>query len=507
MMHVCVAEEGSGDVLKLFLQADRKSAQTLRQHLPPIIDGVEALAPDDHADPRLARSARDPAEARPAQYLTIGVVMSGAEDISPERIKVVQARFPGPLEADSVFLLPPRATDFTGFESWCAARVRTMLDFLLSEYAAGQLATAGLRRHTEQLERSLAQAEAIFAEFRRQPLKLAYRAERAGTHALPLLWSEGGGPRSLEIRQTLRRQIANIRYIDVFFNGEGRNLEGTARFIARAAWSGKLLCDASVDLKDLGRSWTQFRCDPLDSGDEEPLAIELDLSGPDLGWLVPAFSHACPLPEDCATIVGHSPIGRPLAMQIWSGIPGIEPPAHTVASGEIEGAGPANVISIAPEQLGTAELVSKVPADLTFMPVSYDTATQSLLVHPLGPRPTVAVLPSRWVANLSSLSAIVQVPDAGAQPTEFAMLALPSSGWGRGSDAAEDVDLAAATWHEFKAREWGEIELNFPRPLDGEVRIYLLTRTRSDNYNYTSAFFRGLKMTCGASGDADRPRE
>jgi hypothetical protein len=223
-------------VLKLILQADRKSAQALRQRLPPLIDALETLVLDGGMD----QSGRphDPAEARPGQGVTIGIVLSEAANVSPDRLQRLRDRFPGGLAIDSVFALPSRFTDLTGFETWCAARVRTMLDFLLAEYAAGQLAAAGLRRRTEELERSLAAAEETFAEFRREPLKLAYRAERAGTYALPLMASDDDGPQSLEIHQTLRRTIANIRYIDVFFNGDSRDLEGTARFTARAAWSG-----------------------------------------------------------------------------------------------------------------------------------------------------------------------------------------------------------------------------------------------------------------------------
>jgi hypothetical protein len=500
-------------VLKLLLQADRKSAQTLKQHLPLIIDGVEALASEADSDPRLASAANCQTAKLSGRDMMIGIVLSETDNVSADRLHLLQQRFPGRLAIDSVFVLPPRPSDYTAFETWCATRAKTMLEFVLGEYAASQLATAGLRRHTEQLERSLAQAETVFTEFRREPLKLAYRAERAGTYALPLLRSEETGPQSLKVHQTVRRHIANIRYIDVFFNGDHRNVEGTVRFTVQAAWSGKVLCDASVDLCDLGPSWTQFRCEPLACEDEQPLAIELHMSGPDLGWLSPAFSHVSPIPEECATIAGHNPIGRPLALQIWSGIPGIEQRLHAGSFGASQAADPAgfgpavaNSLSIAPEQLGRAELASKLPADLTFAPVNYDTATQSLLVHPLGFRPTVARLPPMSVSNLSALSAIVQLNDPNAQPTEFALTALPASGRGRVSASwppSEDIDLSGVTWHEFKAREWGEVEVCFPQHLDGEIQIYLLTRTRSDSYNYTSAWFRGLKMTCWPVGGAE----
>ena len=495
--------------MKLFLQADRKSSQALKHRLPPIIDAIEALAEDDLADQLLAGSGPDPVAMRPTRHLTIGFVLSETETPSADRLTLLAARFPPPLEIGSVFVLP-RVPDFTAFEAWCATRVRTMLDYLLGEYAASQLATAGLRRQTEQLERSLAQAEATFIEFRREPLKLAYRAERAGSFALPRPLSDDGGPQSLEIRQTLHGHIANVRYIDVQFNGDASNLEGTVRFTARGAWSGKLLCDSTADIRDLAPGWTQFRCDPLDGGDEEPLAIELHMSGPDLGWLMPGFSHISPVPDDCASIVGHDPIGRPLALRVWSGIPGIESPPRAGSpgpgNGNKSGAGRANILSIAPEQLGMAELVSKLPPELEFAPVSYNAATQSLLVHPLGHRPTVARLPPISVTNLSALSAIVQLTEPEAQPTDFGLLALPSSGRGRAMGArpaSEDIDLDGVIWHEFRAREWGEIELHFPEPRHGEVRIHLLTRTLSDNHDYTSAYFRGLKLTCGPSAGAE----
>ncbi len=491
-------------MLKLLLQADRKSEQALKKRLPPIIDGIEPLTSADLAGQLFAWSSRDRSATEADQCLTVGIVMESAEDTSREAL---QSSFPGQLETDSVFVLPPRVTDFSGFEAWCAARVKRVLDVLLGQYVASQLATASLRRHTEQLERSLEQAEAVFTEFRREPLKLAYRTERAGTYALPLMGSNEGGQRSLEVNQTLRRHIPNIRYIDVFFNGDGRNLEGTIRFTARGAWSEKVLCDASIDVKEIGPGWTRFKCDPLESGDEEPLVIELHLSGSELGWIAPAFSHPSPVEEECATIAGYSPIGRPLAMQIWSGIAGIEAPAAMRENGQAHDAAAATILAIASEQLGMAEMISKLPPALTFSPVSYDGTTQSLLVHPLGTRPTVVRLPSLTVSGLSSLSAIVQLRDANAQPTEFGLFVSPAADRGRtfnGRSTGEDIDLASVAWHKFNAREWGEIELNLPAMLDGDIHIYLLTRTLTENYNYTSAWFRGLRMTCRNSIAADR---
>lgn len=500
-------------MLKLLLQADRKSAQILKQRLPPIIDKVEALASESHSSNPLPSCANGQATKLSGRDMTIGVVVSKANNLSDDRLQLLQQRFPGQLAVDSVFVLPSGQSDHAAFEAWCASRAKTMLDFVLGEYAASQLATAGLRQHTEQLERSLAQAEAIFIDFRREPLKLAYRTDRVGTYALPLLRSDEIGPQSLEVRQRVRRCIPNIRYIDVFFNGDRRNVEGTVRFTVQAAWSGRVLCDASVDLRDLSPNWTQFRCEPLAGGDKEPLAIELLMSGPDLGWVTPAFSHPSPIPEECAIIAGQHPIGRPLALQIWSGIPGIEPPQRAGSFGgraaaDSTGLGPAaaNSLSITLEQLSRAELASKLPADLTFAPVNYDAATQSLLVHPLGFRPTVARLPPMSVFNLSALSATVQLTEPNAQPTEFALVALPSSsGVSASRRPSDDIDFSGVTWHEFKAREWGEIEICFPQRLNGEIHIYLLTRTQTDNYDYTSAWFRGLRMTCWPDSAAEQP--
>ncbi len=494
-------------MLKLFLHADRAALQTLARHLPPILDRIEALAADDRNDQLLAWSTPDPAGKEPAQSPAIGIVTSGVLKTSPDRLASLRARFPGRLAADSVFVLPPRTTDFLDFEGWCNSRVKAVLDYLLGEHVASQLAAAVLRRNTEQLERSLAQAETIFTEFRREPLKLAYRAERTGTYALPL--PDESGPRLLEIRQTIHQQIANVRYIDIFFNSEGHNLEGTVRLTVKGAWSGKVLCDASVDVRDIRHGWTQFRCTPLGSGDEESLAVELNVAGSDLGWITPAFSHMSPVSNDCATMANYGPIWRPLAMQIWSGIFGIESPAHANAAGLPSYPGPSTVLGISPDQLGFAELLSALPPDLNFAPVAYDATTQSLLVHPLGhKRTTVARLPSLLVSNMTALSAIVQLTHPDAQPTEFALFALPASR--RGPEPGligDDIPFSRIVWHELKGREWGEVEVTFPEPLDGMVQIHLMTRTRYEEYGYTSAWFRGLRMTCRTSKGADRSPE
>jgi hypothetical protein len=142
---------------------------------------------------------------------------------------------------------------------------------------------------------------------------------------------------------------------------------------------------------------------------------------------------------------------------------------------------------------------SAAGTDLGFAPVAYEAASQSMLVHPLGCSPTVARLPALRVSGLKSVSALVQLRRPDARPTDFAILAMSAAARPpRLQDLSDSTGPLAASlnWLQLHGGEWGEVSCELAEPLSDQVDIYLMTRNRTDDYNFSWAFFRGLQLVC-----------
>jgi hypothetical protein len=395
---------------------------------------------------------------------------------------------PDSLREEGIFTVTPRSGPAA--VDWCWRRLCRLNEFLLREYARGQIALAGYREREAQLERSLAYAEAAFIDFRKEPLKLALRLEPSGVYLRPAAGAPDG---QITVSQTINTLFSNIVYIDVFFSRDGAALQGEARFTARAAWSGAVICDTAFAVSTIRQGWKRFFCQAENPVAREPVQIELSLNPAEPASVLPGLSSPSPLPEDCAHQDGAGSTGRPLALQIWSGIAGLRYPRHfnaVPAAGNT--APPLEITSVPVDFLLTASpfLVSR--QDLDFVPVSYESETQSLLVHPLGLSPTAAKLPSLHVKNLKSVTALVQLRRLDAQATDFAILALPASDRAPRADKREFEDRI--TWLHLKGGEWGDLRYELSETLSGEVDLFLLTRNRTDDYNFSWAFFRGLQL-------------
>jgi hypothetical protein len=95
----------------------------------------------------------------------------------------------------------------------------------------------------------------------------------------------------------------------------------------------------------------------------------------------------------------------------------------------------------------------------------------------------------------------VHIRHQEAQPTECAIMVAEASARpprftedGRSGQGGFDE----LHWTGINGGEWGELQADLGHPVTGEVDIYLLSRSKTENHHFCWAFFRGVRMVCGA---------
>lgn len=422
----------------------------------------------------------------PAGSICLGALLApGREDAAT----ALAALLPEALREDAIFSVTKES--LPGLAGWCWRRMTLLLGAALTAQASSQLASANLRAHTEALEQSLALAEAAFADFRKEPLRLGLQLEPGFVYAEPPA-SPPGEPSSLELSQEVPVALGNVMYLDLFFAQAGAGLAGQGRLVATAASSGALLCDHSFPLTDIVQGWNRFVCVPEATQRKQPLRLALSLHAPRPIETKPGLAAPLPDPALCAQVEGGGIATRPLALRAWCGIAGLRYPrqAGTLGPAPAPAAGEAELLSLPAELVAGATVCQTGRETPDFSAVSYEAETQSLLVHPLGRAPTVAKLARVKVSGLTAVTALAQLRHFDAQPTDFALFAQ-AAGQVIRFDSASPL-----TWLHLQAGEWGDVRYALPEPLDGMADIYMLTRNQSDDYHLSWAFFRGLQLTC-----------
>ena len=399
------------------------------------------------------------------------------------------ALLPEALREDALFFVTK--ANLPALADWCWRRMALLLGAALSAQAASQLASATLRAHTAELEHALALAEASFADFRKEPLRLGLQLEPGFVYAEPPS-SPPDEPSRLELRQDIAVPLGNVILLDLFFAQAGNGAPGHGRLTVAAAHSGALLCNHEFDLADIVQGWNRFACIPEATRRKQPLRLGLSLHAPRQIETKPGLAAPLPDPALCARIEGGTAFTRPLAMRVWCGIAGLRYPRQIGILGPAEAppASAAEILSLPAELVATASLCQAGRETPDFSPVSYEAETQSLLVHPLGRIPTVARVARVKVNGLTGLAALAQLRHFEAQPADFALFAQPSSQTTR-FDATLPLN-----WLHLQAGEWGDVRCTLPEPLTGLVDIFLLTRNQTDDSHLSWAFFRGLQLVC-----------
>lgn len=141
---------------------------------------------------------------------------------------------------------------------------------------------------------------------------------------------------------------------------------------------------------------------------------------PDLGLGVPN-----PIAEACLSVVGGGPLIRPLAMKIWAGLPGIQPPLLSNVVLPAARAGRRAVL-VPKEAYRAAEETNRDPAREGFDLVAVVQEGRELQVHPLEGRLTIARLAGVLPREACFVFATLRSAHESAPPMEVACVCAAS---------------------------------------------------------------------------------
>ncbi|NGM35613.1 hypothetical protein G4G93_17085 [Methylobacterium sp. DB0501] len=417
---------------------------------------------------------------------TIGFII--ASELDEDLKDRIEAVLPEIARPGSILSVSETEIGRATVEGWCWERVGSLFTDVMKSYARSNLAQATLRANNHRLEKVLQALEDPIRAIGPMSDRLVYRVEPA---AYPVHRQPTGEDESILISQNLSGEIPSIKSIEFFMSRDADEEDGSVNFKAIRSHSGNLICDVNIPLSAIRRGWNNVQCTETYGGKREPVRVEVTLSGEGARSVFLALGQPNPIREECASISTNDMNDRPLAIQVWSGMPAFLPLAGARAP-TVEAAVAAK--SIPAVVMSRAELFHQASGIADFNTVAFDEETKSLLVHPLGLAPTISCLRSIGASGYRKILAVVELRNKDAQATEFAVFSAS------GLPAAAIIDtenpdfLQYVKWNAFKAGEWGEFEVEIA-PMNADIiDIYLLTRNRTENYNLSWAYFRSITL-------------
>jgi hypothetical protein len=198
----------------------------------------------------------------------------------------------------------------------------------------------------------------------------------------------------------------------------------------------------------------------------------------------------------------------PLAMRIYGGLPGVRAPVPMTAVLPAGESIPA-VTLVDPELCKSVCQVYPPPTPGEPGYVRYDSGLANITVHPReSGAMTVARLDLPIPANAWRVSAQIALEHEAANPTEFALMALPVAMPESDTATFETLDEDSpgfSGWIRLSALESRRISAFFPRGSGAHLRLYLLTRqTPGSSADFAWARFGQLEFNAAPAGADSR---
>jgi hypothetical protein len=194
-----------------------------------------------------------------------------------------------------------------------------------SQVARDHRTLAALRQDNEALRQALGEAEAGLRSHGLLPFRLAFAAE-----AVEPAPDSAAGPMSMV--QKLPVPSTGLAAIALHFSGTPRQVENRRLALHTIEDDREL---ASWPVPSGARGWTMFALPQAAEG--SPRSVRLLLTSEDNVGL-PSLSAPMPVPDHCAEVIERESrrgLAAPLALRIWTSIPGTAPPAPPRGGGEI----------------------------------------------------------------------------------------------------------------------------------------------------------------------------
>lgn len=392
----------------------------------------------------------------------------------------------GPGAAPSVKLLGGRVD---------SERRTALLDFLLARLHAEQTATlqrnAALHRSLAELRESHEAAQSVLfmmsdtlARHQLPAIECALTLRPGGTSVHP----SSDGKQASAIRQRLPISSQGLAAVALHVTMGTRFGKGRLLVRLTALESNSQLISWAIPYEHLRPGWNFLEIPSVVAGPRQTVELEARWDGDLRGAPQLSLSSQFIGSESCPEIDGGPRPRNPLALQIWTGLPG----ARRVSSAFAD---PADLhravmagrqLLLSPATLSQARLVA--PQDS----VGFDVLTikddaRVLQLHPVTGRIAHAVIPLAVPAGARRITAAVQTDNPEGPWVEYAMMLTPAGARASFPTAEQPASGPARVteWLALPPATPGSLVLSLEEPMAGAGDLHIATRlppTMGDSY-------------------------
>lgn len=277
-----------------------------------------------------------------------------------------------------------------------------------------------------------------------------------------------------ELSQILPVSSNKIHCLSIYFEKDYKGISGIFSLILRLSGSNKVILRKEISFDNLKKGWNSFSLDQHIL-DREDVILTCKWTTTEDMDRVPAIglSNAHWHPTYAVQGVHKALTARSVAMKIWSGLPGMQPPMIKDL-GEVTEAHEPQIVALPPQALIEFRR-AQFPEDN--LSVRYLPDIARLEVHPSASGVVAAVSADAMPVGTSWVSADVRTINPEADPVEYAMLIARSD-----DDAISQLSQNDSIKGSFSG--WQAVEPNSPARLTLIVnqawhwddRLYLATR-------------------------------
>lgn len=264
----------------------------------------------------------------------------------------------------------------------------------------------------------------------------------------------------------------------------------------RAIETNTVAAEWLVEPTQVQAGWVELALDRAIS--EFALGLELILEGPASSgeWSL-GMGPPHPFEQFCVSSAEGSSLGAPLAMRLYSALPGVRiSPTTTSIKPLLSSTSLSEFIPF--EIFKGVTQVLPPPTETKVSLVTYDDEIGSLTVHPRSGGLTAGRINVVVPSNAWGISAHIHLANERACPTSFAMMVCPQMDERRQLARLQQLEAPSPTfsgWKILSPLDSGSISVVLPRSPEKQLTIYLLTRQGPDqNPDFGWARFSKLRF-------------
>lgn len=355
----------------------------------------------------------------------------------------------------------------------------------LEQFGRGALDLANYRQEFDRLERNFSRLEEFVSRYSLQNAIETFEyapgsgpiTEATGQLRFDQVVNSGG----LSLLQGLPVDSLGLSGVSLYIGEVPQGCSQALNVRLRAIETGEIFAEWSLDGARLRPGWIELA---LSSAIDEPaLSLTLEIEWPEekSGWAL-ALGPPHPYKDFCAQVADGNYLHAPLALRIFSSLPGVRVAASTNA---IRAKNARHVLSRFVPIASYASAAQVLPALSDNAPtlVFYDKEIRSITVHPCAGGPAAARIHVTAPKHCWGISAQVHLAHERASLTEFAMMVCAprqeNKELGRlGQLHAPSPQFSG--WKSLSPLTSGSISIVLAAGTEGPLSLHLLTRQAHD---------------------------